>query len=188
MRICGMKTEARPAQKHRESGQSFPAIVAAMIGADNQFIAIHRTFLAPDGFGKAPVEPVRKIWPRFGGTGAAVHLWRGETGLPADKAAKQGLWDSLALTEGIEDGLSVAIGCPELRVWCVGALGNMAAIRLPPCCGEAIVFADNDWGKPEAQALLNKGLNALAQQKNVPVKVARSSWGKDTNDALRTGL
>lgn len=177
-----------PAQKHVESGQSFPAIVALMVGGDNKPVAIHRTFLAPDGSGKAPVQPQRKIWPRFAGTGAAIHLWRGETGLPAGDAAKQGLWDRLVITEGIEDGLSVVVACPEYRVWCAGTLGNIAAIRLPACSPEVIVCADNDWGKPEAKALLDKGLLALARQGRREIKLARSPIGKDVNDALMARL
>jgi hypothetical protein len=175
-------------QKHRESGLTLPAIVAAMVGGNNSFVAIHRTFLAPDGSGKAAVEPARKIWPRFGGTGACVHLWRGETGLTADKAHAQGLWDRLAITEGIEDGLSVAVSCPEYRVWAAGTLGNIADIILPPCSAEVIVCADNDWGKPEAQRALDKALLALARQGRRDIKLARSPVGKDVNDALRAGV
>jgi hypothetical protein len=160
-------------------------MVAAMVGSDNQFVAIHRTFLAPDGSGKAPVTPTRKFWPRFGGTGAAVHLWRGETGLAAPEAAKRGLWDRLAIVEGIEDGLSVVVACPDYRVWCAGTLGNIASLRLPECCGEVVVCADNDWGKPDAQAALQRGLAALARQGRRMIKLARSPVGKDMNDALR---
>ncbi len=175
------------AQKHHESNASWPAIVAGMTGADGAFVAIHRTFLARDGSAKAPIDPARKIWPRFKGTGAAVHLWRGETGLPVAEAHSKGLWDTLAITEGIEDGLSLAIACPELRVWCAGTLGNIADIRLPACSAEVIVCADNDWGKPEAKALLDKALMALVRQGRRTVKVAYSPAGTDVNDALMAG-
>lgn len=171
-----------PSQKHMESGQHFPALVSAMTGPDGGFYAIHRTFIAPDGGGKAPVQPVRKMWPQY--LGAAIHLWRGETGLPPREAAAQGLWDVLAICEGIEDGLSLALACPELRVWCAGGLSNLANIRLPECCGEVIVAADNDWGKEGAERLLQRGLRALAAQGR-PVKVAHATTGKDVNDQLR---
>lgn len=170
-------------QPHYESKRSWPAIVAAMTGPGGEFLAIHRTFLQPDGSAKGP-DPCRKMWPRFRGTGAAVHLWRGETELPVREAHKQGLWDRLALVEGIEDGLSVAVACPELRVWCAGSLANLADIRLPACAGEVIVFADNDWGKREAEKLFEKAIDNLSSQ-GVPVKVTRSPIGKDVNDALR---
>ena len=132
-------------------------------------------------------------WPaldfeRWRDTGAAVHLWRGETGVSHIQAEKDGLWDRMAIVEGIEDGLAVALACPELRVRCAGTLGNIAEIRLPACCGEVIVCADNDWGKPDAQRLLERGLTALARQGRRSIKVARSPVGKDVNDALRAGL
>lgn len=171
----------------RETGEVFedyyPCLVAAMTCSETeQLIAIHRTWLELDGDGKAPVEPNRKIWPSF--KGAAIRLNHGETGLPPGEAAKAGRRDVLVLTEGIEDGLSVALACPELRVWAVGSLGNFGHIRIPACAAEVIVCADNDWGKRQAEALLNKGIASLAVQ-GVKVRVARSHIGKDVNDALR---
>jgi hypothetical protein len=171
-----------PAQRHYESGRLWPCLVAAMTAADGSFAAIHRTFLSDDGRGKAPVEPVRKMWPSY--RGAAIHLWRGETGLPVRQAAEQGLWDRLALVEGIEDGLALALACPELRVWVVGSLSNLGAQALPQCCGEVIVCADNDWGKPGAERQLERALDNLGSQGR-PVKVARATIGKDVNDELR---
>lgn len=143
--------------------------------------AVHCTFLALDGRGKAPVTPVRKMWPSY--AGAAIRLARGETGLNPREAEKQGLLDTLCLCEGVEDGLSIALACPELRVWAVGALGNLGKIRIPACSDRVIVAADNDWGKPGAQKQLDAAVAALSAQGR-PVSVARSHIGKDANDAL----
>ena len=189
IRLAGLARQPRAlrfsaSQRHKEAERSFPAIVAAMVGADNSFVAIHRTFLAPDGSGKAPAAPARKIWPLTAGTGACIHLWRGETNLRPEEAVKQGLWDELVITEGIEDGLAVALACPQYRVWAAGTLGNIASIGLPACAAEVIVAADNDWGKPEAQRALEKGLAHLARQGKRTIKLARSPLGKDVNDAL----
>jgi hypothetical protein len=177
-----------PAQKHPESGRSWPAIVAAMVGADNQVVAIHRTFLAADGSGKAPVEPQRKIWPRYKGTGACIHLWRGETGLSHIEAEKRGLWDTLLICEGLETGLSFAVACPELRVWAAGTLGNIADVRLPACAREVIVAGENDWDNPQAKRLLDAALMNLARQGRRQIKLARSRIGSDANDALKAEL
>jgi hypothetical protein len=161
----------------------WPGLVAAMTHSETeQIAAVHRTYLAPDGTGKAPVDPARKIWPSF--KGAAIRLARGETGMPPGEAAKAGRRDRLALTEGVEDGLSVALACPELRVWAVGSLGNLGNIRIPACTAEVIVCADNDWGKRQAEALLEKGIASLVAQ-GARVRVARSHIGKDVNDCLR---
>lgn len=173
---------ALASHRHRESETAWPAMVAVMSAPGIPFAAVHRTWLARDGRGKAPVTPTKKIWPSF--TGAAIHLARGETGLPAEDAVKRGMVDRLLVCEGIEDGLSVAMAAPDLRVWAVGTLGNLAHVKIPDCCHEVIVAADNDWGKPQAEALLKRGLEALAAQRR-PVRVARAAIGKDFNDQLR---
>lgn len=173
---------ALSSHRHRESETAWPCMVAVMSALGIPFAAVHRTWIARDGRGKAPVTPTKKIWPSF--TGAAIHLARGETGLPAEVAVKRGLVDRLLICEGIEDGLSVALAAPELRVWAAGTLGNLAHVKIPDCCHEVIVAADNDWGKPQAEALLKRGLEALAAQRR-PVRVARAAIGKDFNDQLR---
>lgn len=171
-----------PASRHPESGQEWPAMVAGFSRDDGRIEAVHRTFLARDGSGKAPIEPVRKIWPSF--KGLAVRLWRGESGLSVKEACKHGLLETLAIVEGVEDGLSVAMARPDLRVWCAGSLANIGELEIPHCCDRVIVCADNDWGKPQAERLLNAGLQRLARQGR-QVLVARSPVGKDMNDAIR---
>jgi hypothetical protein len=175
-------------RRHTETGMTLPAMLALMSGPDPSGeaeavpYAVHCTFLANDGMGKAAVTPVRKMWPSF--KGGAIRLSNGETKLRPAEAAKQGLLDTLCLCEGVEDGLSIAMACPELRVWAVGSLGNLAHQRLPECCAEVIVAADNDWGKPQAMAALERAIETLVAQGR-PVRVARSPVGKDANDALR---
>ncbi len=171
-------------RKHLEDGRSWPCMLTTMTGPDNTCWAVHCTFLALDGGGKAPVTPARKIWPSF--KGAVMRLARGETGLPADDAAKQGLVDTLCLCEGVEDGLSIAMACPELRVWAAGSLGNLAHVTLPACAGDVVVCADNDWGKPQAARQLEAAIVALSRQGR-KVRVARSPVGKDANDCLLSG-
>lgn len=170
------------AEKHAESGRTWPAMVALIEAPGGEKLAIHRTFLAPDGAGKAPVAPQRKIWPR-GWAGGVIKIARGATGVSATQAAARGLVDNLILCEGVEDGLSLALACPDYRVWAVGTLGNLAAVALPECCAEVTVLADNDWGKREAEAAFDRAIKALAAQGR-PVRVARSHVGKDANDAL----
>lgn len=172
------------ARRHAESDRWWPAMLALITGPDETAWGLHCTFLAEDGSGKAPVEPQRKMWPSF--TGGAIRLARGETGLAPAEAAKHGLLDTLCLCEGVEDGLSIALACPELRVWAAGSLGNLRHITLPACTAEVIVAADNDWGKPQAARQLETALAALSAQGRA-VSVARSPIGKDANDALVGG-
>lgn len=170
-----------PEMWHSDTNTKWPVMIAGFTNNANETIAIHRTYLQPDGSGKAPVTPARKIWPSF--EGAAIRLWRGESGLSVDAAAKQGLRETLVLVEGVEDGLAVALSAPHYRVWCAGSLSNIANIKIPECVDEVIVCADNDWGKKQARRLLQRGIEALISQ-TVKVRVARSNRGKDMNDAL----
>ncbi len=171
-----------PDHRHAETNTTWPVMVASLTGPDNKIAAVHRTFLAQDGSDKAPVNRARKIWPNF--DGAAIRLWRGASCLSVDDAAKHGLRETLVIVEGVEDGLSVALACPENRIWCAGTLGNVAKLVLPECVDDVILCADNDWGKPQAQKSLQHGLDALVRQGRT-VRVARSHVGKDANDALR---
>lgn len=174
-----------PRAKHIAAGgveTYWPVMLAGMSDEAGHIKAVHRTFLLPDGSGKAPVDPVRKMWPTY--AGLAIRLWRGETGMSPADAARHGLIDTLVLCEGVEDGLSIALARPDLRVWAAASLSNLGNIVLPACCERVIVAADNDWGKPGAEAALKRALDALARQGR-PVRVARSTIGKDMNDLIR---
>lgn len=173
---------ALPRMRHTETDTMWPVMVAGMQAPDGRMLAVHRTFLAIDGSGKAPVEPARKIWPSF--KGLAIRLWRGASDMAIMDALKHGVVDTLALVEGVEDGLSVALARPDLRIWAAGSLGNLREIEIPPNCSTVVVCADNDWGKPQAEKQLGEALRAIARQ-GVTVKVARSPIGKDMNDCLR---
>lgn len=172
-----------PAMRHVESDRDWPCMIAGMFSAAGVLVAIHRTWLAADGSGKAPVTPARKIWPR-GWQGAIIPIARGAGGLSTAEAERRGIKGRLVLVEGIEDALTVALAHPDLRVWAVCALSNLRHIVLPACVDEVIVGADNDWGKPQAAKLLDAGLDAL-QAQGRPVRVARATVGKDFNDQLR---
>jgi hypothetical protein len=167
---------------HTDAKAKFPCMVAGMSNGAGGILAIHRTWLAADGSGKAPVEHPRKMWPSF--AGLVIPLWAGESGLGANEAVKKGVRETLVIVEGVEDGLSVALACPELRVWGAASLHNIANVKLPACISKVVVCADNDWGKPQAAKLLQRGLEALSRQ-GVEVSVARAHIGKDANDLLR---
>ena len=157
--------------KHGFSGQSFPCIMAAYTNHKQEIVGVHRTYLAKDGGGKAPVDPVRLSWPAgFGGS--VVRINAGEC-------------RTLVIVEGLEDALSVTMACPWAGVWMAGALWNIERLRLPKA-EQVIIFADNDWGKPEAEALLDRATNAFRRQGR-SIYIARSPLGKDANDALVKG-
>jgi hypothetical protein len=126
---------------NRESQAHWPAMVAAVTNDAGEHVATHRTWLAlRDGrWGKAPLSDAKMSLGTV--AGGCIRLWRGASGR-ALKDAPEG--DRVAIAEGIETALSVAIACPELRVLCAVSLSNMANLVLPPAVGTVFLCADND--------------------------------------------
>jgi hypothetical protein len=181
--IARGKTGAEMLALRPADGKSIhPAMIAAMSpAAKDAGRAVHRTWLSPGGMGKARVPKAKKMAGLSHAT--AIRLWRGETGLSEREAIRRGAKTPLVLTEGIEDGLSIAASAPEYRVWPVGSLNNLGLIDWPEVASEVIIAADNDWEKPQAVALFNAACQRLSQWGRV--RVARASEGKDFNDQLR---
>jgi hypothetical protein len=176
----------RPTSQHTddETGEitDWPTMYAAMQNAEGNIVAVHRTWLRPDGSGKAPVSPPRRIWPRF--EGCVIRLAKGERCLSPEEAGRRGVKAPVVITEGIEDGLAVYQACPDLRIWAAGTLGNIGKVPILPCISKIIVCADNDAGNPQAKIQLQKSIARL-QQSGLPVAVVRSFHGKDMNDLLQ---
>ncbi|MDP3939374.1 MAG: toprim domain-containing protein, partial [Deltaproteobacteria bacterium] len=103
-----------PSLRH-PTGRRAPAMVAAVQGRDGQIVAVHRTWIAPRGAGKAQLEPSRAM-----------------LGPCADGAVRfAGPAEHLALAEGIETALSVAQACPGLAVWAALSTTGLRRIELP---------------------------------------------------------
>lgn len=181
-----------PSLNNRESGRAWPALLAGIVNPAGKMVAVHRTWLAaaPDGsVAKAPIKDTKMTLGAY--RGGCIRLWRGmamdpDTGeltrAPAWKDMKRG--ETVAITEGIEDGLTVAIAKPAWRVLVAVSLANMAAIELPPEVATVVLCADNDAPDSPAGAALRKAIDSYAGQGR-RVKLARSSVGKDFNDRLR---
>lgn len=160
-----------------------PALMTAMTLPDGKFGSLHRTWIDPSRPGeKAALDPPRKMWPSSEGT--CIRLWRGETGLSERDAADRGVVEDLVVCEGVEDGLSIALMTPELRIWAAGSLPGILSLSPPKHVRRVIVAADNDWGKPQAQQLLNRACARLVDECGKLVSIARSPAGKDFNALL----
>lgn len=133
-----------------ETGEVFEwrhCMVSAMTRG-TQVTGLHRTWLKPDGSGKAGR---RKDKTMIGVcSGAAIRLSPGPSGLSPTAAAKKGRTDPLAIGEGIETALSVAAARPDYRVWAAGSLDLMRLFGWPPCASAVVLLRDNDWDTPEA--------------------------------------
>ena len=170
---------------HKPTGTEWPCMMAAMLLPDGTFAGVHRTYLAADGRGKAPVQPVKMMWPR-GLAGAFIPLARGMGDWPLREAAKRGAAAPLCLTEGIEDGLTIAAAMPHWRVWAVGSVGNFAHVAPPrEAVSELIIAADRDTDNPTAQRALREAVRAQARR-GLPVRLLLPPEGcKDFNELLQ---
>ena len=129
------------------TGETRPALVAKVQAADGSMQAVHRTLLTirPDGtVVKAPVgqpagrEAKRSLGKVFGGY---IPLWRGASGKSIGHAPDG---EPVYISEGIEDGLSVALAKPGARVVAAVSLGNMGNLEFPAPIGAAFICAQND--------------------------------------------
>ena len=173
-----------PGLSNPENDVLYPAMVTAITGPDGQIAGVHRTWLQrqPDGrVFKAPLKyPKRTLGPY---KGAAIRLWRGAGGKSLKKAEAG---SSVVLCEGIEDGLSIALACPELRILTAISLYNIGNVILPPEIEEVVIYADNDPDAGEQKALERAIQSFINQGRRV--RVARSPVGKDANDLWRAEL
>ena len=186
--LCELGRQPRALRFHprlwcAESASFRPGIVAA-VSRGGEFCGAHRTYLAQSTDGvwqKAPLRsPKMSLGPIAGGV---IPLQRGAAGRPLREAAAG---ESVALGEGIETCLSIALACPEMRVLCAISLGNLAAIDLPPAIRTVILIADNDAGSGP-QNLLRRAARRFVDQGR-EVRIARSPVGKDFNDLISEGL
>lgn len=158
-----------------------PAMLAKFTSADGGFAAVHCTYLHPDGTRKAEVHKQKIIRGDF--AGASIRLTRGMSELSPEDAGAKSLPGLVAITEGIEDGLTIAQARPEWRIWAAGSLDNIGNQPALACVSSWLVCADNDL-KKAAQEALDRGLAKLARA-GKPIDVARAIAGKDFNDLLR---
>lgn len=146
------------------SGGIWPAMVALVTsGADGRPLAIHRTFLARDGGGKAPVEAQKMmLGPCSGG---AVRL--------ADPG------EVLMVGEGLETSIAAmqATGNPA---WAALSTSGLRGLGLPEDVRDVIVLADGD-AAGEAAA---RDCALRWKREGRRVRIARPPQGIDFNDML----
>jgi hypothetical protein len=162
----------------------WPAMVAAVTNGKT-VTGLHRTWLDPEGRGKAEVRKPKKM---IGTTrGGAIRLTPGPSGLSPTLAAKRAISGTLAIGEGIETSLSVAAAMPAWRVWAAGSLVHMGLLAWPECASRVILLKDRDWA-PTAQLAFERVVMRWREQaRGRAVEVATSDEGSDFNDWLKGG-
>lgn len=153
-----------PALRHRYARSWWPAMLALVQdGLDGTPRAIHRTWLARDGSGKAPIgSPRLSLGPISGG---AVRL------TPAG--------ETLLVGEGIETCLS-ALQATGLPTWSALSTSGLLTLALPEAVRTVIVLADGD--DPGERAAIACAQRWRAEGRGV--RIARPPRGMDFNDVL----
>jgi len=127
----------------------FPALLALVRTAEGKALTVHRTWLAKDGSGKAPVDAPRKTFPPPGRwvTGSAIRL-------------DEGLSNVLHVAEGLETALAVrAIMDGTAPVWSTLSKDVLKGLDVPEQIRCICIWADRDrlgGGEKAANALLER--------------------------------
>ena len=141
-----------------------PAMIAAVTDLSGAITGAHRTWLAPDGFGKAPVDTPRRAMGNL--LGHAVRF--GAAG------------DALAVGEGIETMLTLRFALPAMPMAAALSANHLAAVLLPLTLRRLYIARDADPAGDMALAALTEraeaaGIEALALSPRI----------SDFNDDLR---
>lgn len=154
-----------PACWHRATETRYPAMIALVEGGES--FAVHRTYLKPDGTGKADIAPAKAMLGAVGG--GMVKLSQ------ADNA-------SFAIAEGIETALSLCSGLLKAPATVFAALSatGMASAILPPIPGKLIVATDGDSTGKKAGYELAARANGLGWD----VSTLPAPDNRDWNDIL----
>ncbi|WP_413205339.1 toprim domain-containing protein [Rhodospirillum sp. A1_3_36] len=155
--------------------ETWPAMIAAVTDLNGRITGAHRTWLAPDGTGKAPVETQRKAMGDL--LGHAVRF--GIAG------------EVMAAGEGIESVLSVRQAIPDMAMAAALSASHLAAILFPETLRRLYIVRDNDPAGDGARDNLVERANAVGIEVIV-LSPVREDFNEDLRhlglDALRANL
>lgn len=144
-----------------------PALIVP-IEDDTGVVAIHRTFLRPDGRGKAEVDEPKRM---LGNPGVGAVRWGG---IPPDGI--------LRLAEGVEDAASVMNMLePGAFVWPVLGIERYQAIAIPESVSQVVVYSQH--GVEASRALARAEPHLTANGRRLLVK--QPPHAGDWNDLLQ---
>jgi putative DNA primase/helicase len=154
-------------------GESYPALVATVRNVRGEIVTLHRTYLAKDGNGKAPVTSPKKLMapPRGTVTGCCVRLY---------ETARE-----LHVAEGIETALAVYVALGE-PVWSTISAYGLATVELPPEVRAVHIWADFDRSGAGQDAALACRKRLEREGRRVAVHFPKK-LGQDWLDVLREG-
>ncbi|MBL6654264.1 MAG: toprim domain-containing protein, partial [Reyranella sp.] len=143
----------------------WPAMIACVTDLAGRQTGAHRTWLAPDGSGKAPICTPRRAMGDL--LGHAVRF-----GVPCEV---------MAVGEGIETMLSLRCALPAMAMAAALSATHLAALLLPPMLLRLYIARDADAAGDMALAALTKRAEAAGIE-----TLALSPQAGDFNADLRT--
>lgn len=161
---------------HKGSPVSYPCMIAQII-LDDEIVGLHRTWLDPDGFGKAPCSQPKKTWKCADSmTGGAIRLYDIERGKP------------LILTEGLETALAAG-EITGLSVWSCVNSSMLEKVKLPENIESVIICGDKDRngaGQRAAEKLAERLISEGREVKisSPPMEIPDGEKGVDWLDFL----
>ena len=131
--------------------ETWPAMIAAVTDLSGKITGAHRTWLAPDGSDKAPIDTPRKAMGDL--LGHAVRI-----GAPGSV---------MAAGEGIETMLSLRQVLPDMAMAPALSAAHLAAILFPPTLRRLYIVRDDDPAGDGARDMLidranGEGIEAIA--------------------------
>ncbi|WP_160935232.1 DUF7146 domain-containing protein [Teichococcus coralli] len=164
----GPQLRFHPRARHPEAEGLFPVLLALVRRAtDGEPVALHRTYLRPDGSGKADLDPPKASFGPVAGGVVMLHV------APAA--------GPLVLAEGIETALA-ASALMRVPTWACISAGNLARLTLPATARDVIVAADAD--APGQRAAWAAAQRWEGEGRRVRVAIPDTS-GTDFCDVLR---
>jgi hypothetical protein len=163
-----------------ETQSKIPAMVAAVVNLEGRQIATHRTYLKPDGSGKATVLEAKKALGKY--AGGFIPLWKGEHDCALGELPPG---TAIYISEGIEDGLSVALARPSLRVIAAISLSNLGALELPHGIARSISSASATKRCARSKALAARSPTAAGKGGHDVFLIFPPQGVKDYNELLQ---
>ncbi len=145
----------------------YPAMVAAIMNKESKVVGVHRTYLDPNGPGKAQDLPNTKM--TLGDVAGNF--------IPLSKFKKE-----VYLGEGIETCLSILEAMPNKSVQCVINIQNFAQVMLPDGVKSVVMCCDNDMKDPETLPRIKEKATKHFAAQGIALSFVVPPEGMDFND------
>lgn len=151
--------------------ETWPAMLAAVTDLDGTITGVHRTWLARDGSGKAPIATPRRAMGRLFGNGVRFGV----------------VQDVVAVGEGIETVLALRCLLPRLPMIAALSASHLIALSLPLNLRRIYVAQDTDRAGTRAAVVLAER-TGLAGTEPVLLSPRSDDFNEDLRQIARTEL